>query len=91
MLFRSSREPCATIVGPRHITKWFIDTISGTTDLEDRPAVGDMMTALHANGTPTLISNVTGQEGHQTQPGSSVHYVESGQTASLSCWLLAAA
>ncbi|HEX6503233.1 MAG TPA: recombinase family protein [Terriglobales bacterium] len=37
------------------IVRWFTDSISGKTDLEDRPALYDLMQALHANGTKTVI------------------------------------
>jgi DNA invertase Pin-like site-specific DNA recombinase len=38
-----------------HIVRWFDDTISGTTDMDNRPKLGEMMTALHANGTRLVL------------------------------------
>lgn len=37
------------------IVKWFTDTVSGTTDLEHRPALFDLMKALEANGVKMVI------------------------------------
>jgi DNA invertase Pin-like site-specific DNA recombinase len=37
------------------IVKWFTDTISGTTDLEHRPALFDLMKALEANGVKVVL------------------------------------
>lgn len=37
------------------IIQWFVDSITGKTDGEDRPAFSAMMAALHANGTKTVI------------------------------------
>jgi|SRR5262249_5177552 len=37
------------------IVRWFTDSISGKTDLEDRPALYDLMQALHADGVKTVV------------------------------------
>ena len=37
------------------IIKWFRDSVSGTKDLENRPALQALMTALHSNGTRLVL------------------------------------
>ena len=37
------------------IVRWFTDSISGKTDLEERPALYELMQALHANGVKLVI------------------------------------
>jgi DNA invertase Pin-like site-specific DNA recombinase len=37
------------------IVQWFEDTVSGKKDLENRPALQDLMTALHGNGTKLVL------------------------------------
>ena len=37
------------------IAEWFEDSISGTTDLDHRPALQGLMTALHANGIKMIV------------------------------------
>lgn len=37
------------------IVQWFRDSVSGTKDLENRPALQALMTALHANGTKLVL------------------------------------
>src|SRR5215469_8389650 len=37
------------------IVRWFTDSISGKTDLEDRPALYELMQALHANGVKHVV------------------------------------
>jgi DNA invertase Pin-like site-specific DNA recombinase len=37
------------------IAEWFEDSISGTTDLDHRPALQALMTALHANGIKMIV------------------------------------
>ena len=37
------------------IKQWFEDSISGTKDMENRPALQDMLAALHANGVRVVI------------------------------------
>ena len=37
------------------IARWFTDSISGKTDLEDRPALFELMQALHANGVRQIV------------------------------------
>jgi DNA invertase Pin-like site-specific DNA recombinase len=37
------------------IVRWFADMVSGKKDLENRPALQEMMTALHGNGTKLVL------------------------------------
>lgn len=37
------------------VVRWFEDTITGKTDLEDRPQLWSMLTALSANGVRTVV------------------------------------
>ena len=37
------------------IVQWFEDTVSGKKDLENRPALQELMTALHGNGTKLVL------------------------------------
>lgn len=37
------------------IVHWFEDTVSGKKDLENRPALQELMTALHGNGTKLVL------------------------------------
>ena len=37
------------------IVQWFADTVSGKKELENRPALQEMMTALHGNGTKLVL------------------------------------
>jgi DNA invertase Pin-like site-specific DNA recombinase len=37
------------------IVQWFADTVSGKKELENRPALQGMMTALHGNGTKLVL------------------------------------
>jgi DNA invertase Pin-like site-specific DNA recombinase len=37
------------------IVQWFADTVSGKKELENRPALQDLMTALHGNGTKLVL------------------------------------
>ena len=37
------------------IVRWFTDSISGKTDLEDRPGLYELMLALHANGIKCVV------------------------------------
>ncbi len=37
------------------IVKWFRDSISGTKDLDNRPALQELMVALHANGVNLVL------------------------------------
>lgn len=37
------------------IVKWFKETVSGTKDLENRPELQALMTALHSNGTRLVL------------------------------------
>jgi len=38
-----------------HIVQWFCDSITGTSDLDNRPALRDLVTALTSNGVVTVI------------------------------------
>src|SRR5208283_294085 len=45
------------------IVKWFAYTVSGKKELENRPALQELMTALHGNGTMlVLIEKLSYQE-----------------------------
>ena len=37
------------------IARWFRDSVSGTNDLENRPALQELMAALHGNGTKRVL------------------------------------
>jgi DNA invertase Pin-like site-specific DNA recombinase len=37
------------------IVRWFRDSVTGTKDLENRPALQSLMAALHANGTKLVL------------------------------------
>ena len=37
------------------IVRWFEDSVSGKKDLDNRPALQDLMAALHANGTKLVL------------------------------------
>jgi DNA invertase Pin-like site-specific DNA recombinase len=37
------------------IVQWFADTVSGRKELENRPGLQEMMTALHGNGTKLVL------------------------------------
>jgi DNA invertase Pin-like site-specific DNA recombinase len=37
------------------IVRWFRDSVSGTKDLENRPALQELMSALHSNGTHLVL------------------------------------
>src|SRR5882672_4553076 len=37
------------------IARWFRDSVSGTKDLENRPALQELMAALHGNGTKLVL------------------------------------
>jgi DNA invertase Pin-like site-specific DNA recombinase len=37
------------------IVRWFADTVSGKKELENRPALQELMTALHGNGTKLVL------------------------------------
>ena len=39
------------------IVRWFEDSVSGKKDLDNRPALQDLMAALHANGTKLVQRN----------------------------------
>jgi DNA invertase Pin-like site-specific DNA recombinase len=38
-----------------HIAQWFIESVSGTKDLENRPALQELVAALHSNGVKTVL------------------------------------
>src|ERR1700674_4039945 len=37
------------------IVQWFADTVSGKKELENRPTLQELMTALHGNGTKLVL------------------------------------
>lgn len=38
-----------------HIVRWFADTVSGKKDLDNRPALQEMLLALHGNGVKLVV------------------------------------